>query len=356
MSGSGTVKAFAGTVKAKYFKPTKGVDLPGASLVQTDEDVILDNTSATGSTIVRLGTDTAATDFQVQGNSEQDILTAYATSATAGAVKCSDNTVFGVGDDMDLRFQHDGTNSQITVMTGVAQCASDGDAFALSQPSPMMSDMPSSYCTFMDDFTSALHSDWVLTSTLGTATTSVSDKPNGVLVLSTGAGTDNHAGQLQHAQTSWLPAVNKSIWFETRFRLMSTVDNVDLVIGLWEPEELGDDAEGRPQPAKGLCFVKGSPSVSILVASWTTDGSGDVSAASTIPVIEQWKRVGFHFQGGANATSGTLTPYFDGVAGAALTDVSYNIAAEMAAGIMIRNNGPSQGTIEIDYIRVVQER
>jgi hypothetical protein len=44
-------------------------------------DLIIDNTLATGSTINRLGTDTNATDFQIQNNSEAAILTVQGNNA-----------------------------------------------------------------------------------------------------------------------------------------------------------------------------------------------------------------------------------------------------------------------------------
>ena len=52
-------------------------------------DFVLDNTNVTGSTIMQLGTDTAATDFQVQNNTG----TPYLTVTGAGAVDVSDGTL-----------------------------------------------------------------------------------------------------------------------------------------------------------------------------------------------------------------------------------------------------------------------
>ena len=61
-------------------------DATNSLWTHTTGDLTIDNTLATGSTIMLLGTDTTATDFQVQNNSAVAILTVTPLSATAGTV------------------------------------------------------------------------------------------------------------------------------------------------------------------------------------------------------------------------------------------------------------------------------
>ena len=84
-------------------------------------DLIIDNTLATGSTILRLGTDTTATDVQVQNNSESPLLTVLGD----GKARIGDAGVvaFGAGDDVTLT--HDGT-------TGLDIAVTDNDSGALT--------------------------------------------------------------------------------------------------------------------------------------------------------------------------------------------------------------------------------
>lgn len=77
-------------------------------------DLIVDNTNATGSTIFLLGTDTSATDFQIQNNSATAIMTVLGDST----VRIADNASFTIGTGDDLSMSHNGTNTTITSQTG----------------------------------------------------------------------------------------------------------------------------------------------------------------------------------------------------------------------------------------------
>ena len=63
-------------------------------------DLILDNTNSTGTTVCRLGTDTTATDFQVQNNSETAAFTVFgdSTAAFAGELTMGTNKITNVVD------------------------------------------------------------------------------------------------------------------------------------------------------------------------------------------------------------------------------------------------------------------
>lgn len=77
-------------------------------------DLIVDNTLATGSTIMRLGTDTNATSFEVQNNSEAVIFVVEGDSA----VRVNDSVTLELGTSADDSITHDGTNTVWTHATG----------------------------------------------------------------------------------------------------------------------------------------------------------------------------------------------------------------------------------------------
>ena len=89
-------------------------------ITSTTGDLTIDNTNTTGSTIVQLGTDTSATDFQVQNNSGSAILTVAGdgTTTMTGNMALLDNDQFIVGTGSDMILVHNGTNTSITTATG----------------------------------------------------------------------------------------------------------------------------------------------------------------------------------------------------------------------------------------------
>ncbi len=90
-------------------------------------DLITDNIAATGSTIFRCGTDTSATDFQVQNDSESAIFLVDASGqadfsgnvdATGGVDIDADSVALTIGAGADLSISHDGTDTTATSATG----------------------------------------------------------------------------------------------------------------------------------------------------------------------------------------------------------------------------------------------
>lgn len=90
-------------------------------------DLTVDNTNATGSTIMLLGTDTSATDFQVQNNSASALLTVDGSGQATisgnlnvggGVDITADSTALTIGAGADITVTHTGTESLITSITG----------------------------------------------------------------------------------------------------------------------------------------------------------------------------------------------------------------------------------------------
>lgn len=97
-----------------------------SAITSTTGDLVVDNTNATGSTVMRLGTDTSAVDFQVQNDSGVAQFTVDGSGQTTaagnfdanGGIDIPDNQNLTLGDGADLTMVHNGTNSTITSATG----------------------------------------------------------------------------------------------------------------------------------------------------------------------------------------------------------------------------------------------
>ena len=101
----------------------------GANSVITSAsgDLVIDNTNATGSSIMQLGTDTSATDFQVQNDTGTALFTVDGSGqadfsgnvdATGGLDIDADSVALTIGAGADLSISHDGTDTTATSATG----------------------------------------------------------------------------------------------------------------------------------------------------------------------------------------------------------------------------------------------
>jgi hypothetical protein len=102
-------------------------DGTNTTMTSATGDLIVDNTLATGSTINRLGTDTSATDFQVQNDSASALFTVDGSGqadipgnldVTGGIDIDADSASLTIGASADLTIVHDGTNTTFTSTTG----------------------------------------------------------------------------------------------------------------------------------------------------------------------------------------------------------------------------------------------
>jgi len=96
-------------------------------ITNSDGDLTIDNTEVTGSTIMRLGTNTTATDFQVQQDSGAPL---FKVEAAGDVLIPNDGTSLSLGIGADFSLVHSGISSSITNNTGdllIDLSASTGD-------------------------------------------------------------------------------------------------------------------------------------------------------------------------------------------------------------------------------------
>ncbi|MDP3768842.1 MAG: hypothetical protein Q8S13_12570, partial [Dehalococcoidia bacterium] len=273
-------------------------------------NLIADNTSATGKIVERLGTNTSATAYEVRSDNDTALL-----------------SVDGAG----------------TIRAGADMWAT----------SPSEASGSANAIRFFDDFIDTINPAWTITEDDAGDTQVVSDGLGGVCVLTCVAATDNNAHQITWATEYFKPTSGKKIWFEARIRSASgDMTNSDWTIGLCEAEDLTGVADNMP--ANGIVFHKDDGAATF--ASSSSDAGVNLSGAGGTIVNNTWIRIGFLFDGGATGAA-TVTPYVNGVAGSAVASVTYVTMAELAPFFMVRNgDGVTTQTLEIDYVKVVQER
>ena len=158
-------------------------------------DLIVDNTAATGSTINRLGSDSNATDFQVQNDSASALFSVDGSGqadfsgnvdASGGIDIDADNQSLTIGAGADLSISHDGTNTTMTSTTGdliidntnatgetVVRLGTDTSATYFGVHNNSDSDVAKFYAdqttTLAGELT--VHADWVRSITVSTINT-----------------------------------------------------------------------------------------------------------------------------------------------------------------------------------------
>jgi hypothetical protein len=110
-----------------YFTIIRTSDSSDTVMTHSMGDLIIDNTVTTGTTITRLGTDTSATSYQVQNNSESSLFSVDGSGQVdiggnldvSGGINIdADNQAFTIGTGSDLSITHTGANTSITSITG----------------------------------------------------------------------------------------------------------------------------------------------------------------------------------------------------------------------------------------------
>ena len=255
----------------------------------------------------------------------------------------------------EVRFG-DATGGDVAIAWDGSWLAAQKTAHTIWNGAPSHADPSIITHEFFEDFyeydtTDAL---WTVTEDDAADTQAVIDANFGVMVLTCKATTDNDGQQIQVAQETFQMISGKEIWYETKLRLNSgDATEVDLIFGLIEAEDLTAIADNMP--ANGFGFKKDDGDTNVDL--FTSDGGSNVQQATVDTLVDTaFVRYGMHFDGGATG-SGIITPYIDGVAGTAITTAAYATMAEVSPYFMVRNgDGTTKQILEIDYVKVIQER
>lgn len=212
---------------------------------------------------------------------------------------------------------------------------------------------------YVNHFTTYAAADWVLTTVeagAGSATEVIRDAANGILRITNAAGADDYdAFQLSKdggttpAETFTLVA-GKRLYFGARFAL-GDADSSNIVIGLHDTDT---DPVGNTI-SDGIYFDKGEDGnldCTVAIASVETR----LTALATL-ADDTFVTVEFYYDGKVDvdaAIDGVIQFYVDG-AHVGSIDVSAGPTTEMAVSFCMENGAAVAETMDLDWIRALQE-
>ena len=159
---------------------------------------------------------------------------------------------------------------------------------------------------------------------------------------------------------SWLFASGKKMWFECSLKLSEgNTNKANWIIGFMDlatsavngENSLLDNGAGPAASYDGAVFYKvdGTMKTYFETSNANTQATATEMGTFTTAVAQ---RLGFYFDG--TATTSTITPYIDGVAGTAQT-ITLSGLAEMDLFFGVKaGGGTPEEALEVDWIKVVQ--
>ncbi len=216
---------------------------------------------------------------------------------------------------------------------------------------------PALYFTFFEDFQRLpdLTNEWAAVKD-GAVVPLLLDAAGGVISIPTDV-TNNNEHYLSSLAENWLFAANKPLWFEARVAATeANVDDANLIFGLSDTvaaDSLLDNGAGPMASYDGAVWFKVDGGT---VWQFETSNAGtQVTNASVAAFASNtWYRVGFLFNPGAG-TTGTITPYLNGVAG---TAHSITLAGLEEMHILLggKAGGGAAEVPRVDYVKIIAAR
>lgn len=250
----------------------------------------------------------------------------------------TDVIILGTGSDISMKFN--GTYLECSPTTGMwANCPSLADP-NFSATAYMLFD------DFMQFDTTTTTGEWVVTED-DAAATQILRGVGGTVLLTCRSGVDDDGQQIVHVGEAFKLAPGKHLWFEARIQA-SVADDSDIYCGLINgSEDLTGVADNMAQD--GIIIHKDDGSTTVKFASSKNGTNDEVANIGTLTT--GWHTVGFYVNG---LTS--ITPYFDGTAGTAVSTTLCDDEA-LTPIFGVRNGSANKTcTLEIDYVKVVQLR
>lgn len=232
---------------------------------------------------------------------------------------------------------------------------------------------PYEFFEIFDDFinpASATASDvqaWTALNDGATGTPAFQDAVGGIFNVVTAAA-DNDYSAYSSVAENFKFAAGKRLWFEARLKVAeATTDDSTWWVGLSDTLTTGGfqaDTGGPLASYDGALIYKTPETALTLNFESSNAGTQVTNSAEATSVTDTWTRVGFFFDGGNSdsATTGTLTPFYavNGsntfTKGASQT-ITLAGLEEMHVVFGIKAGpGAAAETLQLDYIRCVQER
>ncbi len=261
--------------------------------------------------------------------------------AMTGSQTLTDAADITLGTGADVKFQWDGTTLNLAPASGMwADCPLIHYANGMSLAYEVYDDFINT-----PDVTNLWTADNVGTGT----TTYDAAAAAGILLLTCQATTDDACEQLTHKGAGFSLAAGKTLWYETRLKIVGDVQS-EVSFGLVAD---GEDltAVADVLPADGVSFS--SQDATLAVDLTLSKGGTDTGAVAGVKTMVSGTYVTFGFL--INGVT-SVTPYIDGVAGTAAT-ATFPDDEAMAPYFLVRNgDATTQQVLHIDYVKVLQLR
>lgn len=232
---------------------------------------------------------------------------------------------------------------------------------SLWETAPMLAALsdPGAYHLFKDDFDDlnvvATTGRWVVVKD-GAVVGSVLDRAGGWAQIITDAN-DNDEFYLATIGEGWLFAAGKPMWFEARIELTEAATNAsNIIVGATDAngaDALLNNGAGPAASYSGAVWFKVDGS---LAWQFETSNAGTqvTNATAGTMVSGTAYRLGFIFDP-ADGTTGSITPYLDGMAGTAHA-ITLASLTEMNLLIGVKTGGARAETLKFDFVQALQVR
>lgn len=202
------------------------------------------------------------------------------------------------------------------------------------------------------NYNSAANTDWTGTAaTTGSAATSTAVA--GALTLDAGATTANQGFQIQNLKCGIIPAANKSIWYECRFRLTATtppVTKAQIYVGLAASDTTIIAAGAMSTNNRiGWEILNGG----LLVTTFTCDKAGTATTKTGPTLVDATDiRLGFFYDGAAD----TVQQYVNGAASQTAVATANIPKVVIYPSVVCQSDGTDQPNLILQSIRCFQLR
>jgi hypothetical protein len=209
---------------------------------------------------------------------------------------------------------------------------------------------PSVGILLIEDFqnydATATTGDYLLTQAT-TGTGAISTAAPGVLELDSASSTATQGANLQRIKSCFLPAANKSIWFEAKVKVVDTFDKCELFVGLSELDTtmLATSANSSANHIGWQCVTDNG------VLLFVSEKATVVTTQASVTIAENtYVRLGFFYDGAAD----TLTQYVNGVrTGTAIATANIPKVA-LFPSFVCQSGGTNDPIMHIAGYRIIQ--
>lgn len=197
--------------------------------------------------------------------------------------------------------------------------------------------------------------DWVATQAGGAGTADVVDGVGGMLQLDSASSSADQGIQVQHKTETILPATDKDIIFECRFKITDTSATAQIFAGL-SVLDTSLFASGLNSSTNHIGFEADFNDIAAAAESLnfaTEKGGvrGEVAAAHTM-VEDTFFIVGFYVD-----SLNSVTPLVNGLAGTPVETGSTTLpVTELAASFLCQSEGSSDPIMLLDWYYTIQVR